>query len=139
MSIWCYSDQLSFQASDEVTFFISSTNQSVSLEISRWGAELVRVYERHYLHAHLFPIPENASTHGCGWPPAFSFIIPAKWESGYYQVIVRNGDGDVCDHFFVVHAPQPGRKNKILMLNRSPTTSLADLANEFTECWNIIL
>src|SRR5207249_888037 len=63
-----YTDQLSYQAGDEIGFHISSTAEKFSLEIARVGAERVVVWKQDGLAGKEYCIPENASSHGCRWP-----------------------------------------------------------------------
>ena len=39
------------------------------------------------------PVPENASSHGCGWPAVLTLPIPDNWRSGYYHVRFKAEDG----------------------------------------------
>jgi hypothetical protein len=79
-----------------------------------------------------YPVPENASSHGCGWPASFRFILPDQWKSGYYQVLLRVADrgGPYVQRnrrtaegecFFVVRPAQPGARTKILLQLASNT------------------
>ena len=115
MTTYCYTNQLSYQAGDEIFFHLSTSAASCTLEISRWGAERVQVYQQHGLKAKNHPTPDNASTHGCGWPVAFSLKVPQEWPSGYYRVIVKGDPNETWEHFFVVRSARPGKENRILL------------------------
>ncbi len=115
MSIHCYTDQLSYRAGDEVHFYLSSSQPNCSVEIQRWGAERISVWQQQGLRIGQQETPENASSAGCGWRPSFALKVPNDWRSGYYSIIVRNQAGEQSDHFFVVRASQPGKANKILL------------------------
>lgn len=115
MTLYCYTDQLSYQAGDKINFHVSTSAASYSLEIARWGAELVSVYQQNGLKAGNHPTPEDASTHGCGWPVAFALRLPPEWPSGYYNVLVKSDEGEAWEHCFVVRSANPGQQNHILL------------------------
>ncbi|HVX64489.1 MAG TPA: N,N-dimethylformamidase beta subunit family domain-containing protein [Pirellulales bacterium] len=121
-----YTNQLSYQAGDEITFHVSTTAPTWSLEISRLGAETEQVWEKNDLPGAAHPVPGNASSHGCGWPAAFSLAAPESWRSGYYEAVLRVADrGDEFIRrnrrtaesrlFFVIRSSQPGSNAKILL------------------------
>ncbi|WP_203328886.1 N,N-dimethylformamidase beta subunit family domain-containing protein [Candidatus Laterigemmans baculatus] len=121
-----YSDQLSYAPGDEVALHVSTTAAKYSITVDRIGGTDQRVLEKSEIAGSAHPIPDNASSHGCGWPAGFRFQIPADWQSGYYQVTLKAEDGGgpfVARNrrtaegslFFVVRAANPGRNSKILL------------------------
>ncbi len=121
-----YTDQLSYQAGDDIKFRVSTTAPTWSLEISRLGAETEQVWEQSDLPGAAHPVPANASSQGCGWPAAFSLVAPESWRSGYYEAVLRVADrgGEFIGRnrrtaesrlFFVIRSSQPGRNAKILL------------------------
>jgi hypothetical protein len=114
-----YTDQLSYQPGDEIRFHISAEAPKFSLEIARIGAERVVVWKRDDLVGKSYPIPEDASSHGCRWPVALTLQVPADWKSGYYtgrmQVALPNGKTAQSELWFVVRSAHPGRDSKILL------------------------
>lgn len=67
--------------------------------------------------------PANAYEIGCGWPPAYTLIIPDDWSSGVYIARVSAVSGLLpltlteevtTDILFVVKAAAPGTNSKIL-------------------------
>jgi hypothetical protein len=39
-----------------------------------------------------YDVPENAASHGCGWPVGYSLPCPTDWRSGYYEATVSVED-----------------------------------------------
>ena len=127
-----YSGQVSYRAGDEVTLHVSTTAPTYALEIARVGATRDVVMTKTGVKGAAHPVPENASSHGCGWPVSFKFTLPNNWGSGYYQVTLRvadNGGAFVQRNrrtaegscFFIVRPGQPGRRAKILLQLASNT------------------
>lgn len=121
-----YPDQLSYAPGEELKLQVSTTAPTFSITIDRIGAEDERVFEKAGISGAEYPAPDNASSHGCGWPAGFGFKIPDDWQSGYYQVTLsaednggaftgRNRRTAVGSTFFVVRAAEPGAKSKILL------------------------
>ena len=114
-----YPDRLSYKAGEEVQICVSTSEPNYSIEIARVGAKRERVWETTGLPGVAHEIPENASTHGCGWPVSVKIRISDYWKSGYYSVTLkatRNGTQVVRgDAFFVVRSACPGTASKILL------------------------
>ncbi len=122
-----YTGQTNYAPGDEVTVHVSTSTPKFSLEIARLGLKTEIVWTtKTPLPGAEHPIPENASSHGCGWPVAVRVKIPAEWRSGYYQVNLRAADnGDKFIHwgsrkaqsscYFIVRSASPGRDTKILL------------------------
>jgi hypothetical protein len=121
-----YTNRLSYVPGEEVAFHISTSAKQFEVEIARVGAEREVVWTKDKVEGAAHPIPENASSHGCGWPVSFQMPIPADWKSGYYSVVLRVSDrGGKFVHrnprtaegglFFVVRSAAPGRDAKILI------------------------
>src|SRR5688572_20932974 len=84
-----YSGQVSYRAGEEVTLHVSTTAPTYSMEIARLGVGREVVLTTNGLKGGAHPVPENASSHGCGWPASFKFTLPEDWKSGYYHVSLR--------------------------------------------------
>ena len=114
-----YTDQLSYRAGDEVTFHVSTPAKTYDLEIARIGAAREIVWRKQDVKGYLHATPENASTHGCGWPKDVTLRVPESWRSGYYQARLRGIDsrgGEVLSTmFFVVRAPSKDTASRILL------------------------
>ncbi|CAN5182270.1 hypothetical protein BH23VER1_BH23VER1_33110 [soil metagenome] len=88
-----YAGQVSYAPGDELTLHVSTSAREFSAEILRVGAEREQVWNEGGIAGASFPVPENASSHGCGWPAAVTLQIPEGWRSGYYHVALRASDG----------------------------------------------
>ena len=121
-----YADRLSYVPGEEVAIHVSTSAPKYALEIARLGAQRHVVFSKDDLTAGEHPVPENASSHGCGWPVAYRLKIPDDWKSGYYSVtlrvedrggpfIQRNRRTAIGEMFFVVRAAKPGATSKILL------------------------
>jgi hypothetical protein len=125
-----YADPLSVRAGDKIAFHVSSDAERYSIEISRVGADRQVVWTRKDLRGTHHATPENAATHGCGWPAALTETVPEDWKSGYYSVILRgagpDGDDVEGEMFFVVRSAHPGRDTGILL---QLTTNTANAYN----------
>lgn len=65
----------------------------------------------------MHPIPKDASSHGCRWPVAATFKLPADTRSGYYSVICQEpgANAGLAAAFFVVRPKEPEKNTKILL------------------------
>lgn len=127
-----YAGQVSYQPGDEVRLHVSTTAANYSIEIARLGAQRVVVTNVAKIAGTEWPVPENASSHGCAWPVAFAFTAPEDWASGYYQVLLRAADNGgpyvqrnrrtaESECFFVLRPSKPGARTKILIQLTSNT------------------
>ncbi|MCO6454951.1 MAG: hypothetical protein J5I93_06595 [Pirellulaceae bacterium] len=121
-----YADQLSYQAGDEIALHVSTSAPKYDLEIARLGAAPQVVLKQAGIDGREFPVPEDASSHGCRWPVSLRLPVPAEWKSGYYQVTLRVEDrgGPFIQRnrrtaegslFFIVRSAHPGRDTRILL------------------------
>jgi hypothetical protein len=122
-----YAGRISCAPGEEVTLHVSTSVPAFDVSIFRWGARRVLVWTNAApIEGREYPIPEDASSHGCHWPAAVTVRIPEEWNSGYYQVRFRAEDaGGKYIHrnrrvaeagcFFVVRAANPGRESRILL------------------------
>ena len=117
--IEAYSGRLSYQAGDEIQLHVSTTASKYSVEIARVGVKQLLVWKRDDLAGTRHDTPDNASTHGCGWPVAITVPLPANWKSGYYRVTLKaigpDGNAIQGDAFFVVRPAQPAARASILL------------------------
>jgi hypothetical protein len=114
-----YTDRLSYRPGEKVAVHVSSAADRFSLEIARVGAERVVVMRKANLAGKEYPIPEDASSHGCGWSAALEFTVPAEWKSGYYtgrlEAKLPGGGTARSELFFVVRPGDPGKDTKVLL------------------------
>ena len=121
-----YTDQLSYAPGDEIGFHVSTSASEYSLEIARVGATREVLWNEKEIPGSAYPVPEDASAHGCRWPTSFKLSIPETWRSGYYEVSMRVEDNGAnftyrnrrtaeATMHFVVRSAQPGHDTKILL------------------------
>jgi hypothetical protein len=121
-----YAGQLSVAPDEDVTFHVSTSAKKFDVEIIRIGAQDETVWGRKDVPGKEYPVPENASSHGCQWPESFRVSILKEWPSGYYQVSLRAVDhgGKFVQRgrrtaesncFFIVRSAAPGHDTKILL------------------------
>ena len=114
-----YPDQLSVEPGDEIGFHVSANVKTYSMTIVRVGSAREIVWSRDGLPGNLYPVPEDASSHGCHWPVALSLTVPADWKSGYYHVTMEDSENDHTirgEMFFVVRTAGPSRHARILLV-----------------------
>lgn len=122
-----YSGEISYAPGDELQLHLSSSSAVASLSITRIGKDRTVVHEVGKLEGlGEHPVPENASSHGCGWPVAYRLPIPADWKSGYYEVKMkvadkggkftqRNARTAESTCYFVLRSAEPGKNSRILL------------------------
>lgn len=121
-----YASQTSVLPAEEISFHISTSAPTYTLQISRMGAKQEVVWEKSGLTAEQHSIPENASSHGCNWPEAIRIPVGKEWRSGYYHVLLsvsdrggkyseRNRRSAEASCFFVVRPAEPGKRSRILL------------------------
>jgi len=121
-----YADEISCAPGDTLKLHISTTGEKYSVKIERIGAARKEVHSESGIAGKSFPIPENASSHGCGWPVGYEWKLPADLPSGYYQVTLSTSDNGgkysqwnrrsaEGDCYFIVRPAEPGKDTKILL------------------------
>lgn len=121
-----YAGRVSYAPEEDVTLHISTSAPTVSVEIARLGAMRETVWTSDSVEGHEYPVPEDASSHGCRWPAAVTLKASPEWRSGYYQVTLRVSDGGgkftqrnrrtaegSC--YFVLRPAEPGKASRILL------------------------
>ena len=87
-----YTDQLSYRADEQVRFHVATSADEYALEVTRIGAEREVVWRQDQLPGSSHPVPEDASSNGCGWPVSHSLEVPDDWRSGYYEFALHIED-----------------------------------------------
>ncbi|MGK0186599.1 MAG: hypothetical protein ACI9R3_002382 [Verrucomicrobiales bacterium] len=100
-----YTGEVSHWPGEELTLHVSTNAPTFSAEIARLGAGSVTVWKKESILGKAHPVPDNASSHGCGWPTAITVPIPADWKSGYYQVTLRAAEATGSCHFVLRESP----------------------------------
>lgn len=121
-----YAGHVSYRPGEELTLHVSTSAARFTVEIARWGVKRDVVYTNGEVPGVESPVPENASSHGCGWPALLKLPIPATWRTGYYHVTLRAEDNGgkftqrgkrttESSCFFVLRAAKPGQDSSILL------------------------
>ncbi len=116
--VFGYANKLSCVPGEEISFHLSSTAPAVRMTIERRGAKDETVFEQKDIACSVQPIPDRASSHGCGWPASFTMAVPDAWRSGCYIATVTpmDGDGKARQTIqFVVRSANPGKETRILL------------------------
>jgi len=115
----CGTSRLSYAPGDDIALHVSTTSARYSVKIARVGAKREPVWKKDEVAGANHPIPDNVSTHGCGWPVAVSIRVPDEWPSGYYSVTLKataaDGKPVQQEAFFVVRSAHPGKRARILL------------------------
>ncbi len=104
---------------EPVALHLSTYAPTVQIEVARDGAERETVW-RGEAEGAFYPTPDDASSHGCGWPAALEIPVGADWRSGYYAVTVTAGD-QRADAFLVVRSAPGAEPAPILMVLSTST------------------
>lgn len=113
-----YFDQLSYLPGQNAALKLSSNGDAVHLTVERIGATNQVVYTKADVTAQVSPVPDRASSDGCGWPTAVEIPIEGDWKSGYYQVALETSLDGVkarSTAFFVIRSANPGADTSILL------------------------
>lgn len=128
-----YAWPISAKPGEMVSLHVSTPAPQFQFEIYRLGSEAKPVKingsDKSSIYTgpgHQYPIPEKASSEGCGWPSDVKIAIPPEWPSGYYEVrfTVQDNGGSYTHRgrrtahsscFFVVRPSNPGSETKILL------------------------
>ncbi|MFN8707808.1 MAG: N,N-dimethylformamidase beta subunit family domain-containing protein, partial [Planctomyces sp.] len=121
-----YPEKISVVDGEPLKLRTSTSAAEYSIEIARIGLAREVVFQKSGIPGGgVQRIPENASSHGCGWPVSFEMLVPQEWRSGYYSVVFRVADrGGVyvgrnrrtaeSEAFFIVRPKEPGKESRIL-------------------------
>jgi hypothetical protein len=115
-----YTDNISYEPGQKVTFFGSTNAPKWSIQIYRDGLKPLLVHESLDLPGKFTAAPKDAYKAGCGWPNVHRWTIPVGTPSGFYRVISsclrRDGSPFVQHHFFVVRPTKATQRGRILMM-----------------------
>jgi hypothetical protein len=121
-----YTDKLSYLPGETVNLHPSYVGTELSYTVARVGGATKKIeamWARSSGDAARktdpVPVPDDASSHGCGWPAIMSFRLADDIPSGYYVVRLeaKQPDGKTAtgECFFVVRSANPGKDTKILL------------------------
>jgi hypothetical protein len=103
---------------EPVSLHVSTDAAAFDVEVAREGVTSDVVWGTSDVVAGRHSIPGEASSSGCGWPPAIQVPVARDWRSGYYRVTL-SAAGERADAFLVV---RPGDDRAPLLLGLSTTT-----------------
>jgi hypothetical protein len=120
-----YPSRQSVAPGERVELHVSTSLAGYSLAVARVGAGEEEVWRRERIAGSEHPVPADAASHGCRWPPALELAVGREWPSGYYRVSMR---GEAPDGrpvrgamAFVVRPSEPGRTASILLQRTTNT------------------
>ena len=82
--VYTYTDAISYDPGDEVTFHSSATAKTWRLQIYRDGLEPEMLHEADALEGVFAPTPADAYRNGCQWPVSYRLKLPSNLRSGFY-------------------------------------------------------
>src|SRR5580698_5103915 len=115
--VHAYTDQLSYAPGDEVNVHISSNVKQYLVQLV--SQDNPKRISRPLSEGIEYPIPKDASSHGCHWPVGYKFSIPKDAPSGYHRIQFafanEKMENQVAETFFVVRPKDPGKNARILL------------------------
>ena len=115
-----YTDEMSYDPGDVVTFHSSTYEQQWSLEVVLDGRRPERMLHREGLPGVFHAAPPDTYREGCRWPESLRWQLPADARSGFYKVtsscLRPDGGRYVQHHFFVVRPTAATRSADLLMI-----------------------
>ena len=100
---------------------------AATLEIVRVGADRLIVSTTDIRLEPRDLAPESDAS-GCDWPVTASMTIDPGWPSGYYETVVRLGDGTEVVGYFVVRSARPDPSRPLLVLSTNTWNAYNDVA-----------
>ena len=85
--VYTYTDAISYDPGDEVTFHSTSTARTWRMQIYRDGLHPETVHEVEAIDGVFAPTPKDAYRNGCNWPVSHQWTLPADLKSGFYRVV----------------------------------------------------
>ena len=118
-SVEGYADRQSYAPGDTVDVHCSGRAASVTVTVTRVGAERTEVWRSAGLRISEQPVPDDAYANGARWPVSFNIPTDPSWRSGFYEVgFHAEGESGAQAHseaFFVLR-PAAGRAADAVMV-----------------------
>ncbi|OWU86671.1 hypothetical protein ATO6_07820 [Oceanicola sp. 22II-s10i] len=140
--VYTYTDRMSYDPGETVSFHVSTTAERWSIQIYRDGHAPEMVHETFDLPGSFTKTSDTAYMDGCDWPVLHSWTIPEGQRSGFYRVVSTclraDGQRHVQHHFFTVRPTQATRQGRmVIMLATATWTSYNDWggANAYFGTW----
>ncbi len=118
LSIWGYTDAMSYTAGDRLQLHVSTSADDWQLSICRDHLTPEVVYQQAGIPGAFYHCPEDASVNGCGWPVALTLQVDPAWQSGVYVITFTGfrGEKSVTEHHMFVVRPSQNTAAKALLL-----------------------
>ncbi len=117
-AVEAYCGRLSYLPGDHVGVHVWSSADKYDIDVRRWNGAVL--WSAAGLTGIAHETPDNADSHGCGWPVAVSIPVAADWRSGMYLVTLRAHDAPadraIGHATFVVRAPVAARSGAALLV-----------------------
>jgi hypothetical protein len=130
LEAYCYTDRISYAPGDAVSIHVSSTAETVELEIIRDGLEPRSIAAFPSVAAESVPTPHDFYAAGCRWPVALRWVVPSDCRSGFYVLRIRARRGTQAvehEHGFCVRkAPGAGAARMLFLLSTCTWTAYND-------------
>lgn len=110
-----YPDRISATSGDTVEIFASSSVPICTLTIRRIGKTRDKVLEVE-LTVGSHPTPDEADRNGCDWPAAGSFTVGSDWQTGYYDLELKDSHGGASHHFICVRKAEDAQKARAVIV-----------------------
>jgi hypothetical protein len=118
--VYTYTDAMSYDPGEEVSFHASTTMATWTLQVYRDGNRPTLVHEATGLPGQFQAMPKGAYRDGCKWPVSHRWKLPDDLASGFYRVVStcesQSGANFIHHHFFVVRPVDPAPKARFLLI-----------------------
>lgn len=110
-----YCTPLSVEPDEPVALHVSTDAAAFDVVVTRDGAEPQERWRAEGVPGSEHHVPDDASSHGCGWPGTVEIPVEGGWSSGYHAVTVTAG-AERTDACFVVRPGSSDRAEILLIL-----------------------
>lgn len=118
--VFTYTDAISYDPGDTVSFHGSTTAARWSIHVYRDGHRPQMLHVSEDLPGQHAPTPPAAYRDGCGWPVVHRLTLPPETPSGLYRVVSTcdrpDGERFVQHHAFIVRPTPTTRRSAILQM-----------------------
>ncbi len=115
-----YADRNSYAPGDTISFFVSTTSPTYTIQIVRveypWWVDEPVVAEETGLTGEFHEIPAENGWLGANWPASFNMIVGDAWETGNYRARFVTEDNNVKYFPFFVRPTVPGSSSRIVYI-----------------------
>lgn len=115
-----YCSALSTTIGSPIGLHVSTHSDRYDVTVERWGADRTVVWERADVPGSFHPPPDDADSHGCGWPLGLEIPTGDEWRPGFHLITLRAHGapaGRDLAHAGVVVRPGAPRARAVLVLD----------------------